>query len=395
MNPDKRIVIPRPILPSPSSPRTPTQNRFAPLIPTYSSVTRPRNRPPYSPLAHLQGIPPTINPYNRSPTSVSSPSRPKSPSINTEVQFHTNHHKQTIKILEPFEEQKLNQGFPVLLEYLWPKNTNFYTNDFQTREYYEMILIDTGSIQVKHNFDPNDSKVIKFSKVKINKILSPEDWGNRAFTIKVLSKFPEWPGYTYHDYIEAWNKAFLLRAFSHTWFFHFSEDFSLEYPRWFIQWFQYFGIIPESFPPKILAGYEHFKELFKQEEAPMFEYTLQFAAVFKLPWIMSFNHKKQERQGTGPPLLIRQFSVKWWKQIEDKQASKEAVIRYYNDITTGSSNPSPSCSTRPMIKDDSDDIPRRIRDCKEEDLARIISEIRSSPSTSEDLFQDSQDPYDM
>ncbi|GJR25037.1 hypothetical protein Tco_0973564 [Tanacetum coccineum] len=104
---------------------------------------------------------------------------------------------------------------------------------------------------------------------------------------------------------------------------------------------------------------------------------------------MSFNHKKQERQGTGPPLLIRQFSVKWWKQIEDKQASKEAVIRYYNDITTGSSNPSPSCSTRPMIKDDTDDIARRIRDCKEEDLARIISEIRSSPSTSEDLFQDS------
>ncbi|GKB76974.1 hypothetical protein Tco_0943869 [Tanacetum coccineum] len=176
--------------------------------------------------------------------------------------------------------------------------------------------------------------------------------------------------------------------------YNFDEiDFSLEYPRWFIQWFQYFGIIPESFPPKILAGYEHFKELFKQEEAPMFEYTLQFAAVFKLPWIMSFNHKKQERQGNFPPSLIRQFSVKWWKQIEDKQASKEAVIRYYNDITAGS--PSPSSSTRSIIKDDSDDIARRIRDCKEEDLARIIKEIRSSPSTSEDLFQDSQDPYDM
>ncbi|GKB96336.1 hypothetical protein Tco_0982473 [Tanacetum coccineum] len=179
MNPDKRIVIPRPVLPSPSSPRTPIQNRFTPLIPTYSSITRPRNRPPYSPLAHLQGMPPIISPYNKSPTSISSPNRPKSPSINTEVQFYTNQHKQTVKILEPFEEQKLNQGFP-------------------------------------------------------------------------------------------------------------------------------------------------------------------FAAVFKLPWIISFTHKKQERQGNSPPLLIRQFSVKWWKQIEDKQASKEAVIRYYNDITTESSSPSPS-----------------------------------------------------
>ncbi|GKE96787.1 hypothetical protein Tco_1581642, partial [Tanacetum coccineum] len=117
-----------------------------------------------------------------------------------------------------------------------------------------------------------------------------------------------------------------------------------------------------------------------------------FAAVFKLPWIMSFTHKKQERQGNFPPLLMRQFSVKWWKQIEDKQASKEAVIKYYNDITTES--PSPSCSTESMIKEDSN-IARRIRDCKEEDLAKIINEIRSSPSTSEYLFQDSQDPYDM
>ncbi|GKE08254.1 hypothetical protein Tco_1411805 [Tanacetum coccineum] len=106
---------------------------------------------------------------------------------------------------------------------------------------------------------------------------------------------------------------------------------------------------------------------------------------------------KEKLKDSPPPLLMRQFSVKWWKQIEDKdkQASKETVIRYYNDITTGSPSPSPSCSTRPMIKDDSDDIARRIRDCKEEDLARIISEIRSSPSTSKDLFQDSQDPYDM
>ncbi|GKF96403.1 hypothetical protein Tco_0289138, partial [Tanacetum coccineum] len=58
-------------------------------------------------------------------------------------------------------------------------------------------------------------------------------------------------------------------------------------------------------------------------------------------------------------------------------------------------SPSPSCSKEPMIKEDSNDIAKRIRDCKEEDLARIISEIRSSPSTSEDLFQDFQDPYDM
>nr|GEY89219.1 aminotransferase-like mobile domain-containing protein [Tanacetum cinerariifolium] len=84
------------------------------------------------------------------------------------------------------------------------------------------------------------------------------------------------------------------------------------------------GTIPETFPPKVLAGYNQYKILFKQENIPPFEYALQFSAIFKLPWILSWTHKKQEAEGSSPPLLLRQFSAKWWKQITENQADKEA-----------------------------------------------------------------------
>ncbi|GJY25169.1 putative ribonuclease H-like domain-containing protein [Tanacetum coccineum] len=92
------------------------------------------------------------------------------------------------------------------------------------------------------------------------------------------------------------------------------------------------GKIPEIFPTKVLEGYTQYKNMFIQNGVPLFEYTLQFSAIFKLPWILSFTHKKKEAEGNSPPLLIRQFSVKWWKQINENQANKEAVIKYYNSL---------------------------------------------------------------
>ncbi|GKD57651.1 hypothetical protein Tco_1291038 [Tanacetum coccineum] len=388
-NSDKKIVLPRPRLPSPPSPLTQTQNRFislTPYPPTQSSITRPT----YSALARLQGMPQSPNLYNRSPTTASSSSIPRSPSSKPEFQVNPN--KQVIKILEPIEEQKLSQGFPSLMDYIFPQNTNFYNNDYQTREYYEAVLIDSQSVQIRHNYNKEDQKKIDFSKVKIIKVLSPEDWGNKPFTNKVLSCYPDYPGYNYYDYIEAWNKAFLLKAHFHTWFFHFSEEFSLKYPRWFTKWYKIMGIIPEVFPPQVLAGYNQYKVLFKQETVPSFEYSLQFSAIFKLPWILSFTHKKQEAEGSSPPLLLRQFSVKWWKQIEESQANKEAVIKYHSSLIQESPRISISTTKFPMTNMD---IAKKIKECEnKQELERFINEIRSSPTPSEDLFQDSQDPYD-
>ncbi|GJS31841.1 hypothetical protein Tco_0492461 [Tanacetum coccineum] len=152
----------------------------------------------------------------------------------------------------------------------------------------------------------------------------------------------------------------------------------------------------EAFPSKVLAGYIQYKKMFTQEDIPPFEYTLQFLAIFKLPWILSFTHKKQEAEGTSPPLLIRQFSAKWWKQINESQADKEAVIKYYNSLIQESPSTSTSKFTSASkLSKINVEIAKKIEECEnDEDFARVISQIRSSPTPRENLFQDSQDPYD-
>ncbi|GJV54002.1 reverse transcriptase domain, zinc finger, CCHC-type, aspartic peptidase domain protein [Tanacetum coccineum] len=103
-----------------------------------------------------------------------------------------------------------------------------------------------------------------------------------------------------------------------------------------------------------------------------------------------------EVEGTSPPLLVRQFSAKWWKQINESQADKEAVIKYYNNLI----QESPSTSTSKLTSNSklskiNVEIAKKIEECKnDKDFARVINQIRSSPTPSEDLFQDSQDPYD-
>ncbi|GJZ53821.1 hypothetical protein Tco_0608706 [Tanacetum coccineum] len=113
------------------------------------------------------------------------------------------------------------------------------------------------------------------------------------------------------------------------------------------------------------------------------------------PWILSFTHKKKEAEGTAPPLLIRQFSAKWWKVIKESQADKPAVDKYLKSLMlrTTSVSVSPSSSGSTMTNKE---IAQRIKDYSNNEalLEKFINEIRGSPTPSENLFQDFQDPYE-
>nr|GEX15388.1 hypothetical protein CTI12_AA514850 [Tanacetum cinerariifolium] len=226
---DKKIAItPKSKLPFPSSPLI-SQNKFIPLSP-YSSPYSPRPRPTYSALASLPSMSQSSTPYTRSPSIPSSSSNiTRSPSDKPEFQINPN--KKIIKILEPLEEKKLNQGFVSLIEYLYPRNAHFYNNDWQTKEYYEMILRESQSIMVYQSHSKEFPKKIEYSKVKILKVLSLEEWGNKPHTNKVLAGYPEYPAYNYYDYQEARYKTFLLRNHNHSWFLHFAEEFPNKYPK--------------------------------------------------------------------------------------------------------------------------------------------------------------------
>ncbi|GKD82459.1 hypothetical protein Tco_1349298 [Tanacetum coccineum] len=154
------------------------------------------------------------------------------------------------------------------------------------------------------------------------------------------------------------------------------------------------GTLPDTFPQSVLAGFNQYKILFKQDGIPSFEYTLQFSATFKLPWILSFTHKKKEAEGTSPPLLIRQFSAKWWKVIKENQADKLAVERFHKSLMPKATSISPSSSSSGLSMTNKE-IAQKIKDNSNNEalLEKFINEIKGSPTPSENLFQDAQDPY--
>jgi hypothetical protein len=70
----------------------------------------------------------------------------------------------------------------------------------KTREYYEFILVDSNSITLTHQ---RENSSIKFSKFKIDKVLSPSDWGMAPYTKKSFSRVFSPQHYNYFDYMDA------------------------------------------------------------------------------------------------------------------------------------------------------------------------------------------------
>lgn len=49
------------------------------------------------------------------------------------------------------------------------------------RIFYELIPVDTGSIELVHEFNPQDKQKIDFSKIRILKIISIFDWNKSIY----------------------------------------------------------------------------------------------------------------------------------------------------------------------------------------------------------------------
>nr|GEV50644.1 RNA-directed DNA polymerase, eukaryota [Tanacetum cinerariifolium] len=86
-----------------------------------------------------------------------------------------------------------------------------------------------------------------------------------------------------------------------------------------------------------------------------------------------------------------QYSVKWWKQIDKGQVDIKAVSEYHNSLIRRT----PSISTTRTSITDVDAIERiQAAGSSKEEIQKILNKVRKSPALSEDIFQESQDPYD-
>ncbi|KAD5802615.1 hypothetical protein E3N88_13975 [Mikania micrantha] len=299
---------------SSSSSPLPIHNSFTPLSPfprirasspaPISSPSPIASRPPYSSIIQTTRI---------LPTSIVRPNILTShiPSSTDSSLYSINPNYKIIKILEPIEEEKVSQSFLSLIDYLYPRNCHFYDSDQKNIDYYQAILVDTGSVDIQHILNPQNPSKIDCSKIKIKKVITPEEWKSKPFVQKTLSNFNLYSQYNYYDYQEAWEKALLFRNFNHSWFIYYDDQFSNNYPRWFVKWFKYIVIIPKAFPKQISESYNKFIDYFKQEGIPDFEYTLQFMTVFRIPWIFSWTYHYQVKQDISPPLLLRHYRSKW------------------------------------------------------------------------------------
>ena len=389
---------------SSSNPSTPisTQNRYGLVTQSqsYSSLVKsPISVPTPSTPNRYTIISPNVQKTVAPSSQKSSSSKSSSYIVNSNVQI--------VKILDDYEIGLQKQGFQTLTDFLFPKDSLFTVNSQRSREYYEAILIDTGSIRVTHNKNQTSNQ-IDFSKIQIFRILSIQDWKARPYTVKTLSNYHQYPYYNYYDYQEAWFNIFYLRAYTHSWFIFFDKNFNPDYPRWFVKWFKYMGNFSDTFPQYAKDGLSKFKEIFVQD-IPEFEYVLQFTILFKIPWILSWTFNITPAQGISPSLLQRISRVKWWDKLPEEQKEHltiQGVANYYSTNFGVPATLMPPLNQQSTLQTQEDEeIAQFMSANSREEIQKLIQVIKqgststtqgipSTPSSQENsLFQDSQDPY--
>ena len=377
--------------PSSSIPLTP--NPFQPL----------RN---FSPLNYAQ----TVSPQQSSTTSISTQSQV----------YFTKPICENIFLTRYTQDQNLDfREINNLASKIFPKDTHFNSDDgLKTQKYYELILVDSKSIELKHNMDSKDTSTISYSNCKILQVLKSTEWLSPHCT-KMFSISYVPPGYSYHDYKMAWYRAFFIRPFTHSWFFYFDKNISKEFPIWFHEWWAYFGSQADIIPPPIQHSFELF---IKNTKIQPFERTLQFHATFGVPWIMCWCY--QIKQILPPPLpksLIREFKIKWWvkynphfcspqlvqdyiqfgkilvKEIKAIPASTPPLSQKIPQVSPSSSGTIPASPSTPKKKMSRDELASFIQQYFAEEQTEQEEESKLTPEEPFDPFGGpcSQDPYDF
>ncbi|KAL5159338.1 hypothetical protein HKD37_15G043685 [Glycine soja] len=205
------------------------------------------------------------------------------------------------------------------------------TTILKTRTFYELILVDSNSVSIKHFKDPKDQTLNTHSTIQILKVLQPRHFGsdlNKGMRFSV----PFDPvGYTYWDYVDAWTKVFWHQntRFKHSWLIYFKTNTIYNFPNWFLQWWDFFGPIPEIFLETVQQGFSQFKKQYNSQESRI-PTDLKYFSSFALSWIFSWQYRYSKTEKTNQyPSLQRHAFVKWWTQFDSSKADPEQVKLWF------------------------------------------------------------------
>ncbi|KAH1241632.1 polyprotein [Glycine max] len=195
----------------------------------------------------------------------------------------------------------------------------------KTRKFYEFILIDTNSVSIKHFKDPKDPNLNTHSTIQILKVMQPRHYDSNLNQPKKFSAPFDPTGYNYWDYVDAWTNVFWHQnsKFKHSWLIYFKNNTAYNFPNWFLQWWNYFGPIPQIFPEEVQQGFEQFNKLYNSKESRI-PADLKYFSSFALSWIFSWQYRygKTENNKQYPPLQRHAF-VKWWSQFDTSKAAPD------------------------------------------------------------------------
>ncbi|KAI9112395.1 hypothetical protein K1719_016592 [Acacia pycnantha] len=92
---------------------------------------------------------------------------------------------------------------------VFPSGFHFIpTNSQKPREYYELILVHSQSIELTRYISKEDETLITHSTLQIVKVLTPSQWGQDLSKPKYFDIKYEPKGYNYWDYNNAWYYVF-------------------------------------------------------------------------------------------------------------------------------------------------------------------------------------------
>ncbi|XP_057442877.1 uncharacterized protein LOC130734457 isoform X2 [Lotus japonicus] len=212
---------------------------------------------------------------------------------------------------------------------LFPTNFHYVPgHPKKTRLFYEFILVDSDSIEVTHNQDKQGE--IAFSKIKILKVLTPQDWNAPLHYFKQFSRQFDPPSYNYFDYTDAWYYALYLYPYQHSWFIWFKKGISLKFPQWFKVWFCKVGLDESIFPEEVKPLFKYFAQ---KSNFIMEDKLLMFTASQAISWILTWDWRTVEiYEDTELYQLYRIFKIKWWAKFNIsliQQTKLEAWIKTY------------------------------------------------------------------
>lgn len=205
----------------------------------------------------------------------------------------------------------------------------------KTREYFERILVDTGSITVQHMEKPN--KEFAFSKLIIKRILPASNWGLPLFQSRKLENFQGIPYYNYYDYVKAWDNIFLYEnsARKHSWWIKFTlDDENQKIPNWYFSFFFSWGASPMIFPKDIKNIWRKFYK--ENNHLENISAILQFVNHYQVPWIIRWDYNLENQQfdkietKMTATILKRRILLKWWPKEnffdEGKTYDKRGIL---------------------------------------------------------------------